>query len=276
MATTWRSVLGATYPIPLSCSMMRGVTSVLRMSSSSGKQHLSNALSHNECSQLSEFFEASSRHHGDNDAIISLQVNDIIQSSALDALQSAYQAVVQTFKGGWKNQNVSPILWRTHFYQTNSSTVSLSNKWHYDLEINDHIFFAMIFLNHANNFGISIYDNQSSCAISSVHGYVGAPANMRASNLHYYSTQPTYKEPTFYEAQAGDVIIFQPSRCLHKGIIPKALEKSFQSRKVLHLSFMITPQDSLPKNFTGCNVESSIINFTQSSALPPFFTNKIF
>ena len=47
------------------------------------------------------------------------------------------------------------------------------------------------------HFGISIYDNQSSCAISSAHGYVGAPANMRASNLNYYSTLPNYNEPAF-------------------------------------------------------------------------------
>ena len=68
----------------------------------SGKQHLSNALSHNDCSLLIDYFEDSGRHQGNKDGVIPLQGNDIIQSSALEALKSAYQSIIETFKSGWK------------------------------------------------------------------------------------------------------------------------------------------------------------------------------
>ena len=64
--------------------------------------------------------------------------------------------------------------------------------------------------------------------------------------------------------------MFQPSRCLHKGILPTSLDTSFQSRKVLHLSFMIAPHELLPENLITTKVESAILSIKQTSALPPF------
>lgn len=139
--------------------------------------------------------------------------------------------------------NYSLFPWRFYYYDLQFPSISQSNKWHYDLEIADNIFFAMLYLNDAPGFGTGVYDYSSSRAISEELGYISSPPALRASSLDYYHKSNSVTEPVFIDAKAGDMLLFCPSRCFHKGILP--VTPVSYSRKIIHFSFSILPKDGV-------------------------------
>ena len=162
-------------------------------------------------------------------------------------------------------------LWRAHIYEYDNS--SLSNRWHYDLEISDNIFFVMLFLEDSASSSTAVYDADISAAISASDGYIGSPVKYRSSSLECYSSREGYRKPSLITARAGSALVFMPSRCLHRGIcfptegyyLPTGAK-----RRVLHLSYLVTSEEySLP---FGVHEWDKTVLASSNTSVPPFLS----
>ena len=62
----------------------------------------------------------------------------------------------------------------------------------------------------------------------------------RASDLSTYHSPAKIYPPEFVDASQGDILLFSPSRCLHRGFVP--IQHGASDRKVLHVSYSIVPK----------------------------------
>ena len=166
-------------------------------------------------------------------------------SAASDLLMQQLDASInQWFQNEVGDTDLLLFPYRYYYYDLKANSSSLSNKWHYDLEVPQYCFFVMLYLNDSPGFGTGVYPFPSSRAISEANGYISTPTGYRASSLDVYHPTLNIDAPNYIRPKAGDILAFSPSRCLHKGFVP--LEPVDYSRKVLHISYsMFSKSDSI-------------------------------
>lgn len=234
-----------------------------------GWESANDFLSSGQCKQLSKYFESNS-----NDLIINLpkvtpqSTLPVHVSNLLSSINTRVNNIMaEHFK---PRSNVKAVPWRVHFYRTGTSSSTLSNKWHYDFEVSRNCFFLIIYLNDAPGHGTLIYDYHTSKIISEEHGYISVPNAYRAKSLNFYKDLQGYVAPSMLTASTGKALLFSPSMCLHKGVIPlqELNEVVTTDRKILHMSFYLTDNKATIESCV--DPTGGLLANLENIAMPPF------
>ncbi len=182
-----------------------------------------------------------------------LQTKDNQPSTSIENLiqnDSKRNAVIQTLShsiGAWQNyflpKNFCLIPWRAFSYTTFPETYSVSQKWHYDMNIPDNVVYFMLNLSDYDESiksGTAFLSAEQSANLSMHSDYISAPVDFRINDFNELSGVDTHGiNAAFYPSTPGQLIAFQPGRALHKGVFnPK------DRRDNIHISTTIVSRDT--------------------------------
>lgn len=258
---TWQALLAKHYPHTLP----NDYTGILRKDEfvQIGFQSYPNALAPSICEQaISDF-----RRSEDRSCSYLLDCHSPATLAIFSAIDNFLSSHYSSFLIA-NNLNLLP--WRMFYYQLQRDSVSLSNKWHYDLEVPKNCFFVMVYLNNAPCSGTMVYDHLSSTTISSAHGYISSPPDYRATGLDFYHSLDGVRPPMELASKAGSILAFFPSLCLHKGFFHS--DGGDESpRHVLHLSFVLVPSAvEVPDKYCFEDLAAASLDLPKSRSFAPF------
>jgi hypothetical protein len=186
-------------------------------------------------------------------------------------MQEIEAYLLSSFSAYLDSHSLRILPWRIFYYQLQEGSQTLSNKWHYDLEVPKNCFFVMVYLNDSPSSGTSIYDSVSSGNISATHGYISSPPDYRASDLSFYHFSPNIENPFSAVSETGSVLGFFPSMCLHKGFFTGHDAHSSTPRHVLHLSFVVISRNvEVSQEFCYDSLATAALSLPKGRSFAPF------